>query len=130
MYTIILKHVLHQSVYIYLYNRLNHNVLISTFGFVIIWYKLVKIFISSVPRMLSDPLNTTKPNMTLKHCLLSKYFIWEQPRSQLMTSRKDMNYFWWVSIWEIDHYMRTLWYNLSNNKNEGDTRWVCLLELL
>ena len=28
-------------------------------------------------RMLYDPLNSTKPNMTLKHYLLSKYFIWE-----------------------------------------------------
>ncbi len=44
-------------------------------------------------RMLYDPLNSTKPNTTLKHYLLSKYFIWERPRSQLMTSRKDMNYF-------------------------------------
>jgi len=31
MYTIILKHVLQQSDYIYHFNRLNHNVLISTF---------------------------------------------------------------------------------------------------
>ena len=47
----------------------------STFVFVIIRYKLVKNCISSVPKMLYDPLNSTKPNTTLKHYLLSKYFM-------------------------------------------------------
>ena len=78
--------------------------------------------ISSVPKMLYDPLNSTKPNTTLKHYLLSKYFIWERPRPHLMTSCLNLNYVSWV---EIDQYMRTLWYNLFNNKNEADTRWVC-----
>ena len=111
IYTTILKQLLQQSGYIYLYNRLKHNVIMSTFVFLIIRYKLVKNVFHQFHRCFMT--NWIQQNQTRR---------WNITCFPNISFGNGLDHSWWRHrrIWTIFvsinlgdwSYMRTLWYNL------------------